>query len=86
MLQISTHNETLKISQKNIIFSFIEYEKSLNFMNNPKRLNDLLVFLNIQLNNKINDTTLESIFFKNFIGHLNIKKILTELLVNQINV
>jgi hypothetical protein len=77
--------------QNSIIYSRVEYEKSkfiffnskIKTMNEKTRLNELLLFLNTELNNKIFDTTYEKMFFKNFIGNLNMKKILIEMLLNE---
>lgn len=77
--------------QNSIIYSLVEYEKSkfiffnskIKTMNEKTRLNELLLFLNTELNNKIFDTTHEKMFFKNFIGNLNMKKILIEMLLNE---
>ena len=91
------HGDSVKLFQfqNSLIYSFVEYEKSkficlnnftkINIMNEKTRLNELLIFLNTELNNKILDVTFEKMFFKNFIGHLNMKKILTELLLNEAN-
>ena len=81
----------VKLFQNSIIYSLVEYEKSkfiffnskIKTMNEKTRLNELLLFLNTELNNKIFDTTYEKMFFKNFIGNLNMKKILIEMLLNE---
>ena len=87
----SIDSNKVKLFQNSIIYSLVEYEKSkfiffnskIKTMNEKTRLNELLLFLNTELNNKIFDTTYEKMFFKNFIGNLNMKKILIEMLLNE---
>jgi hypothetical protein len=87
----SIDSKKVKLFQNSIIYSLVEYEKSkficfnskIKIMNEKTRLNELLLFLNTELNNKIFDTTHEKMFFKNFIGNLNMKKILIEMLLNE---
>jgi hypothetical protein len=87
----SIDSNKVKLFQNSIIYSLVEYEKSkfiffnskIKTMNEKTRLNELLLFLNTELNNKIFDTTHEKMFFKNFIGNLNMKKILIEMLLNE---
>lgn len=66
-----------------------QYQKKHKLLLNTKlenRLNDMLSFLNHELTIKINETALEIIFFKQFIGTLNINKIIVELFTKEINV
>ena len=87
-------SKTVKLIQANIFNALSEYEKikanltkkTLNETNSNEANSNLLRFASIlclvnEVHSKIQEETFELVLFKNFIGTLSIKNILSELLL-----